>query len=223
MDFRKAGINNRGYLALDERIFKERDSRLRWNKRFAKIKEDPDHAEYSWRVNFERQYEESLKQMPYKPPEVHFKPRAKLDKIDPKRFESSLRQMGVDTTAPDVPQTYRLKVAQMYAPDEKDKELIFHGLSKEHEGRYQYLKRRTEYNPEVKYPFPLTSTMYYGWNMYDVNNRLIKRNEHDEMFNMLGKLNPNKNALRNVVSTEFFRTNGALSIDDIKRAKFTKS
>jgi hypothetical protein len=218
MDFRKHGISNKTYFEMDERIAKERQNRLHWNKVFAKIEDDPNHDEYSWQVNFERQFAAAASQQHvFKPPEIKFLPRASLNKVDPKRFEKYFDEMGITD-----PHTYRLRVVQMHEPSPADKELIYHGLSNEHEGRYKYLKKRWQYNPEVKYPFPMTSSQDYGWNMYDENNKLIKRNEYDEMFNQLGKLNPNVHALRNVVGNEFYRTNGALSIDNTKRAKFTR-
>uniref|UniRef100_A0A8D0GJH0 Sperm microtubule inner protein 1 n=1 Tax=Sphenodon punctatus TaxID=8508 RepID=A0A8D0GJH0_SPHPU len=44
-------------------------------------------------------------------------------------------------------------------------ELLYRGISHEHEGRWRYLQTRTLAVPEEKYIFPITTNFIYGWQM----------------------------------------------------------
>ncbi|XP_045165356.2 protein ATP6V1FNB-like [Mercenaria mercenaria] len=48
------------------------------------------------------------------------------------------------------------------------KEKLYDGFTKEGKGRYQYLEKRNEKNPEDKFSFPLLSSWEYGWRLGDV-------------------------------------------------------
>ena len=220
MDFRKYGISSKTYHLMDENINRERDTRFRWNCKFARIEQDPSHGQYSWRMNFDRDYaEETAKSVEntFKPPQIKFLPRANLNKVDEKRIEKAVEQMDISSA-----EGYRLKVVDMFEQSAKEKTLLYSNLSRENNGRVNYLKVRNKHNPESKYRFPLTASMMYGWNMYDSNNNLIKRNEQDEMYNIAGNLNRNKYGIKDVLGREFYRPNGALvSYDKLPRAKFT--
>ncbi|XP_053321479.1 protein ATP6V1FNB [Spea bombifrons] len=43
--------------------------------------------------------------------------------------------------------------------------LLYHGTSKEEEGRHRYLRLRNSKKPEEKYYYPVTSNWAYGWQM----------------------------------------------------------
>ncbi|XP_060592639.1 protein SPMIP1-like [Ruditapes philippinarum] len=52
-------------------------------------------------------------------------------------------------------------------------EKLYDGFTKEGKGRYQYLRKRNEMNPEDKFEFPLLNSWEYGWRLSDV----IKKEE----------------------------------------------
>jgi hypothetical protein len=216
MDFRKHGINNRSYQILNEHIDKEIQTRLKWKEKYAKVEQTPNHEECSWRFNFEKVDSDSkLKpKSAYRPLEIKFKPKGNLNALNESEINEYLIKLGVKD-----PSTYKLKLNDMFEPNEKEKVLIYHGVSGEHEGRYKYLQTRRRYNPENKYPFPVTSAMTYGWNMYDEDMKLIRRTYFDDFYNLEGNLKTNRNCIRNVVATEFFRNNGAIAREDTIKAK----
>lgn len=45
--------------------------------------------------------------------------------------------------------------------------LLYDGLSHHGEGRYSYLRKRVELQPDKKYSFPLLTSMNYGWKILD--------------------------------------------------------
>lgn len=47
--------------------------------------------------------------------------------------------------------------------DHATRDLLYLGVSKEQEGRHQYLHDRLGINPETKYHFPLLTSWKYGW------------------------------------------------------------
>lgn len=59
----------------------------------------------------------------------------------------------------------------MYPPPTKIKNLLYDGISREQKGRSLYLRKRCEQDPESRFPYPVTSSMEYGWNIIDLANR----------------------------------------------------
>ncbi|KAJ1162497.1 hypothetical protein NDU88_002965 [Pleurodeles waltl] len=53
--------------------------------------------------------------------------------------------------------------AEMKPPTPRTKELLYHGTTKQEEGRYLYLKARSKIIPEEKYIYPVTTNFEYGW------------------------------------------------------------
>ena len=168
MDFRKHGINNRSYQILNEHIDKETITRLKWKEKFSQIEKDPTHNEFSWRFNFEKiENEPSLTPVTkdtYKPPVIKIPPKGNLNLLSDEEINDYLIKLGVKN-----PETYQLRINEMFEADPTEKDLIYDGVSLEQEGRYKNLEVRRKYKPENKYPFPVTSSMNYGWNMYDNN------------------------------------------------------
>jgi len=60
----------------------------------------------------------------------------------------------------DTPDT---NMSNMKPVDEVTRKSLYDGLSREGEGRYQYLKARKQIIPEKKYDWPMTSQFDYGW------------------------------------------------------------
>ncbi len=56
---------------------------------------------------------------------------------------------------------------EMLPADSDMKAKLYQGFTKEEKGRYQYLKERKEILPELKYTFPVTSSLRYGWKLGD--------------------------------------------------------
>uniref|UniRef100_A0A8C5QY12 Sperm microtubule inner protein 1 n=1 Tax=Leptobrachium leishanense TaxID=445787 RepID=A0A8C5QY12_9ANUR len=56
-----------------------------------------------------------------------------------------------------------LCVGDMKPVTPKTRSLLYHGTSREGEGRYKYLRVRRYKKPEEKYVYPLTSNQTYGW------------------------------------------------------------
>ncbi len=93
-----------------------------------------------------------------------------------------------------------------------------------------HLIKGKKYNPDQKFPFPLTSSMDIGWKTYDSENKLTSRTHSDrtlteEEFLYTKSLNqfPTQNhALKNIMISEFKRNNGCLSDnykDDLIKAR----
>lgn len=57
---------------------------------------------------------------------------------------------------------HRSKVP-MYPVNPRTRNIIYHGVSKEQEGRHRYLRERLELTPDAKYHFPLLTSWKYGW------------------------------------------------------------
>jgi len=51
----------------------------------------------------------------------------------------------------------------MYPVEQKVKDALYDGFTKEGKGRYQYLQRRYQHNPEEKFVFPVLNSMDHGW------------------------------------------------------------
>lgn len=62
----------------------------------------------------------------------------------------------------------------------------------------------TRYKPEQKYEFPVTSSMQYGWRMYDERNKLLDERMSGDTQAAV------KHGIRNLVINSFYRQNGVL-------------
>ena len=71
-----------------------------------------------------------------------------------------------------------VKMSEMRPVSPGTKGMIYSGLSAEGDGRKAYLvKRRTE-DPEVKFEYPLTSSLEVGWNIKEVSKTADIRQAH---------------------------------------------
>jgi len=57
----------------------------------------------------------------------------------------------------------RKETEEMRPVDDKSKELLFDGFSREGRGRARYLRERHEHGPDVKFTYPVASSWEYGW------------------------------------------------------------
>ena len=90
------------------------------------------------------------------------------------------------------------------SPEEKN--IIYEGISRDLQGRWKYLNTRKRYKPEEKYEFPVTSSMAYGWQLYDENNR-----RQDEESSYERDSVPSKYGIKNYVMNTFYRQNGVMN------------
>lgn len=80
----------------------------------------------------------------------------------------------------------------MRPPSVATRNLLFDGLSHEGRGRYAYLRRRKQTGPEVRYEYPLTNTLEYGWKINDT----------------MGKYKPPAHGRGSIVRDSFYRNHG---------------
>ncbi|XP_075040217.1 protein SPMIP1 [Mixophyes fleayi] len=79
----------------------------------------------------------------------------------------------VNTTQPLVSRTEEtdhdqmdiLNLAEMRPVTPHTTHVLYDGFSKEGKGRSLYLKKRKQFGPEEKYPYPLLSSWDYGWRL----------------------------------------------------------
>lgn len=95
--------------------------------------------------------------------------------------------------------------AEMKPPTPRTKELLYHGTTKQEEGRYLYLKARSKIIPEEKYIFPITTNFEYGWQIGKLSSRLGKTH----IFRRC-----------RIVNDTFFRKNGAMTVLDPRDMAF---
>ncbi|XP_014353782.1 protein SPMIP1 [Latimeria chalumnae] len=77
----------------------------------------------------------------------------------------------------------------------RTKELLYHGISHNLDGRYSYLHARKMKKPEDRYYYPLTTSWDYGWQLGNME------------FKIYG------NRLTHIVQDTFFRKNGVFFPD----------
>lgn len=189
INFRSNGINNTSYKTWGDIIDKERDTRLKWNRKY-KSQEDLD---LGWQgvqnqLDFENHMERHRFSIP-KPTIIERKPSNFVNNEYIAKVERS-----------------RVKPREA-SPDEK--RMLFEGLSRDRQGRWKYLNTRQQYKPEEKYEFPVTSSMSYGWRVYDENNKRI----NSVSSSLDSTLPPSKYAVRNLVINTFYRDNGVINDD----------
>lgn len=221
MDFRNKGFSSRSFQIWDEFIEKENELRLKWNKSYDKITTMfPNPEELGWKGKYDYlEYEKYMNKHKFRLPQLPEKPK-KADYT--KEINEYLVKLGVKDE-----KSLKLLPITMYEQKKEEKDLIYNGISRDHEGRYKYLHERKKYKPEQKYPFPMTSSMNIGWKTYDDNNKVSSRTESEfdsESFvaKSLQDFPTNKYGIRNEVQNEFHRRNGVLSDqwkDDVIRAR----
>lgn len=220
MDFRHKGISNKSYQIWADTIQKEVDAKLKWHEKNKRIKEKfpIDDGELSWRGQYERiNFEDYMKKHKFRVPEIKQLPKKADYSGDVNEY---LEKLGLKDE-----KSARVAPITMYDTPREEKDLIYAGISRDHEGRYKYLTERKKYKPEQKYPFPLTSSMDYGWRVYDEHDRLSARLTGDgESLSRSMSFNefPSKHGIKNEIKNTFFRENGCLSDqwkDDIIKAR----
>ncbi|GFY61878.1 uncharacterized protein TNIN_183591 [Trichonephila inaurata madagascariensis] len=136
-----------------EAIYKENDIRLKWNLKYGprfkssggvKWDEDPDATD-------EEEEEMKEKVCLYKPP----------GKKMPTREESA---WPASTTA-ETNTVARVEQppSVMKPVNRESKQLLYHGISHDGEGRALYLSHRYKKTPMERYYFPIVSSWEYGW------------------------------------------------------------
>lgn len=88
--------------------------------------------------------------------------------------------------------------SDMRAVTPSTRELLFKGFSALGEGRYQYLQKRKQKDPEEKYEFPVTSGWEYGWK---ITSSMKKSNSRPAEFGRT-----------RIVKDSFYRRNGVLQM-----------
>lgn len=200
MDFRAKGINNKSYKTWSDTIEKETEARLRWNINRERMKEKfGNKSDIGFKEMYETiQFEDFLNKRKFKVPEIKLIPKKTSYDKDVNEY---LIKLGVKDK-----HSESLRASDMYDQDRKEKDLIYNGISKDHEGRYKYLSERKRYKPEEKFVFPITSSMEYGWNFYDKHDRLTSSRFKSTSFQ-----SPTKYGLKNIMNDTFKRENGVLS------------
>lgn len=200
MDFRARGINNKSYQTWSDTIEKETEARLKWNMKYDRMKEKfADQTDIGFKEMYEAiQFEDYLNKNRFKVPEIKLVPKKNNYNREVNEY---LLKLGVKDK-----KTGDLKPVEMYPQSEDEKELIYNGISRDHEGRYKYLTERKKYKPEQKYAFPITSSMDYGWNFYDENERVTSSRFKSTSFQ-----SASQHGLKNVIKDSFYRENGVLS------------
>lgn len=170
---------------------------------------------FGWRgVENQVAHDEDMKRYEFKVPNIVFPKRPEslrndyLRRLEAERDGTGGFEWSGRTRARDV------------SPDEK--RMIYEGISRDLQGRWKYLNTRKRYKPEEKYAFPVTSSMSYGWQLYDENNR---RFAHDPYGNTeeSGLVVPSKqHGIKNYVMNTFYRPNG-VAYEDLRDDEVIKN
>lgn len=70
------------------------------------------------------------------------------------------------------------KLPEMFPPPPAVKQQLYEGISHYRAGRYAYLKERNLAKPEDKFPFPLLTSLDYGWKLADATEKEQKKSRH---------------------------------------------
>ena len=154
MNFRARGINDRDYKIFADGLNKEVALKLKWNDRYAVLKDyEPSKVDWTGKVN-EIHFNEFCERNKYKEPVISGIPKRKHDFRG--EVNDYLVKLGIKE-----PNSNKMNAICMYEPENNEKKLIYKGISHDHEGRYEYLKARKEYTPEKRYPFPVRLNLFY--------------------------------------------------------------
>eukprot|EP01135_Chromosphaera_perkinsii_P005082 Nk52_evm7s314 gene=Nk52_evmTU7s314 len=85
---------------------------------------------------------------------------------DTEEYVIARRAAEEQTPVDDLITSYVIKYqegARMKKPSPSERKLLYRGLSKEGEGRQQYLKNRYNKDPREKFEYPVTGSQQYGW------------------------------------------------------------
>lgn len=157
-------------------------------------------AKFGWRgVQNQVDFDTHMSRHKFKVPNVVF----------PKRPESLhndyLAKLERDKTSK--PEMLGRVKPREVSPDEKH--IIYEGISRDLQGRWKYLNTRKKYKPEEKYEFPVTSSMTYGWQLYDENNRrFTNESAYDTEV-----VPTHTHGIKNYVINTFYRQNGVMNDD----------
>ncbi|GFT20680.1 uncharacterized protein NPIL_61391 [Nephila pilipes] len=136
-----------------EAIYKENDIRLKWNLKYGprfkrsggvKWDEDPDVSD--------EEEEKEMKVCLYHPPSDRKIP-AKEERSWPASTEKEAKTIA----------RVELPPAVMKPVNRESKQLLYHGLSHDGEGRALYLSHRYKKTPMERFYFPIVSSWEYGW------------------------------------------------------------
>lgn len=156
MAARNANFTTQYQEFLKESFEKESSKRLNWfrNRRSASINKPRQLEVFRKKITEGSKPSEALlEKLPAIQKEARHA-RVKADFNDPMAGRRSYTAIELD--------------AEMRPPSPGTKDALFDGFTKEGKGRYQYLQRRNQVNPEDKFAFPITSSWEYGWRLGDV-------------------------------------------------------
>lgn len=218
IDFRGKGINNASYKTWNDIIEKERDTRMKWNLRYKSL-EDLEGGEMGWKGIYDKKdYDDHIKRHKFTIPKLEFppKPNSIINSSNLSNVNEYLTKLGFEDE-----ERKSKRVKPVDVPKE-EKDIIYDGISRDFQGRWKYLDIRKKYKPEQKYDFPVTSSMNYGWRLYDECNK-INRSQFGDIWND-SQTTPSKYAIKNLVMNNFYRDNGVLNDqwkDDIIKIRTT--
>lgn len=142
-------FDTRSQNAWKELIEREAFTRVSWHRTF-----EPRRHEDEW---FTRAFYEQVTSKPIgrSLPSIAVPPRPRSDTQEPMNPSAKTLDAHRDPNA----------LKEMYPVRREHRDLLRNGFSKEGKGRWQYLNARQEISPEHKYPYPLSTTMEYGWKL----------------------------------------------------------
>ena len=216
VDFRNGAINTRMYQSWSDQIDKEFHHRINHNKKLEAVNERFKTSDHPWAYKFEMQdAEQKLKTSRFKAPTI-----TGLSEKAPSRMRE-LQELIKTMKSNDGGKEggKGLATSEMFEnKNETERGILFKGISRDREGRYKYLKERQKYLPEQKYPFPITSSMDYGWRYYEqgnINETVIKLNGLDtnvaEDIEIGQHIPSHKFGIKNELHNSFYRSNGVLN------------
>ncbi len=135
MDFRANGFFTKTSRIWDDHIRREAELSQKWKKSFDKISSKfPNSENTGWRGKYDRlEFENFIESNKFRRPQIHEPNKKRTDYS--REVNEYLEKLGIKEH-----NSRKLKPILMY--ESKEKELIYEGVSKDHEGRYKYLNER---------------------------------------------------------------------------------
>ena len=124
---------------MDDSIINDRNLKQKWNEKYSKLVNFKENK-FSWEgIHNESEFKEFMAKNKFNPPDVK-PPQTEFDFSDD--VNEYLLKLGIKEDK----NSNKLKAIGMYDPDKNLKDLLYKGVSREHEGRYMYLKERKKEN-----------------------------------------------------------------------------
>lgn len=120
-------------------MINDRNIKQKWNEKYEKLLNFKE-TKFTWEgVHNESEFKEFIEKNKFHPPEIK-SPDTKYD------FSNEVNEYLLKLGIKENKNSAKLKPIGMYEPDKELKELLYNGVSREHEGRYLYLKERKKLN-----------------------------------------------------------------------------